>query len=64
LALRGLQLGVAINEYADIHQRGDFLIRGILGPTNSPAPWSSATPWMSARQCGSKSAMPPQPTRT
>jgi small ligand-binding sensory domain FIST len=31
LALRGLQLGVAINEYADTHQRGDFLIRGILG---------------------------------
>jgi small ligand-binding sensory domain FIST len=31
LAMRGLHLGVAINEYADEHERGDFLIRGVLG---------------------------------
>ena len=31
LALRGLHLGVAMNEYAETHERGDFLIRGILG---------------------------------
>ncbi|NMI01965.1 histidine kinase [Pseudonocardia sp. K10HN5] len=28
---RGLQLGVAMNEYAEEHGRGDFLIRGVLG---------------------------------
>jgi small ligand-binding sensory domain FIST len=31
LAIRGLHLGVAINEYAETHERGDFLIRGVLG---------------------------------
>ena len=31
LALRGLHLGLAMNEYADNHGRGDFLIRGVLG---------------------------------
>ena len=30
-ASRGLQLGIALNEYADDHDRGDFLVRGILG---------------------------------
>ena len=27
----GLHLGIAIDEYADEHGRGDFLIRGVLG---------------------------------
>ena len=31
LVARGLHLGVAIDEYADEHGRGDFLIRGVLG---------------------------------
>jgi small ligand-binding sensory domain FIST len=31
LALRGLHLGVAIDEYAEAHGRGDFLIRGVVG---------------------------------
>ncbi|WP_308259040.1 FIST N-terminal domain-containing protein [Pseudonocardia sp. H11422] len=31
LAGRGLHLGVAMNEYAEDHGRGDFLIRGVLG---------------------------------
>ena len=31
LASSGLQLGIALDEYADEHDRGDFLIRGILG---------------------------------
>lgn len=31
LAARGLQLGIAMDEYADEHERGDFLIRGIVG---------------------------------
>jgi small ligand-binding sensory domain FIST len=31
LAMRGLHLGIAMNEYADTHERGDFLIRGVLG---------------------------------
>jgi small ligand-binding sensory domain FIST len=31
LASSGLQLGIAMNEYADEHDRGDFLIRPILG---------------------------------
>ncbi|GEL18725.1 FIST signal transduction protein [Pseudonocardia asaccharolytica] len=31
LAGRGLHLGVAMNEYANDHGRGDFLIRGVLG---------------------------------
>ncbi|MGH3854790.1 MAG: FIST signal transduction protein [Pseudonocardiaceae bacterium] len=30
-ALRGLQIGVAMDEYAEEHERGDFLIRGVLG---------------------------------
>jgi small ligand-binding sensory domain FIST len=31
LVVRGLHLGVAMNEYAEDHGRGDFLIRGVLG---------------------------------
>jgi small ligand-binding sensory domain FIST len=31
LASRGLQLGIAMNEYAETHERGDFLIRAVLG---------------------------------
>jgi small ligand-binding sensory domain FIST len=31
LASSGLQLGIALDEYAEDHDRGDFLIRGILG---------------------------------
>jgi small ligand-binding sensory domain FIST len=31
LASRGLQVGVAMDEYADEHGRGDFLIRGVVG---------------------------------
>jgi small ligand-binding sensory domain FIST len=30
-AARALQLGVVVDEYADEHARGDFLVRGILG---------------------------------
>jgi len=30
-AVRGLHLGVAMNEYAETHERGDFLIRAMLG---------------------------------
>jgi small ligand-binding sensory domain FIST len=31
LAARGLHLGIAMDEYADEHGRGDFLVRGVLG---------------------------------
>jgi small ligand-binding sensory domain FIST len=31
LATTGLQIGVAMDEYADEHGRGDFLVRGIAG---------------------------------
>ncbi|GAA3837841.1 FIST N-terminal domain-containing protein [Sphaerisporangium flaviroseum] len=31
LVASGLQIGVAMDEYAESHERGDFLIRGILG---------------------------------
>src|SRR5436305_3577544 len=31
LATRGLQIGIAIDEYADEHDHGDFLVRGIAG---------------------------------
>jgi len=31
LATAGLQVGVAMDEYAEEHERGDFLVRGILG---------------------------------
>jgi small ligand-binding sensory domain FIST len=31
LASRGLHLGIAMDEYAEVHERGDFLIRGVLG---------------------------------
>jgi small ligand-binding sensory domain FIST len=28
---RGLQIGIAMDEYAEEHERGDFLIRGVVG---------------------------------
>ena len=31
LVTAGLHIGVAIDEYAEIHERGDFLIRGVVG---------------------------------
>ncbi|MCW2718376.1 FIST N-terminal domain-containing protein [Pseudonocardia sp.] len=31
LAARGLHLGIAMDEYAEDHGRGDFLIRGVVG---------------------------------
>jgi small ligand-binding sensory domain FIST len=31
LASSGLQLGLALNEYVEEHDRGDFLIRGLVG---------------------------------
>jgi small ligand-binding sensory domain FIST len=31
LAFSGLQIGIAMNEYAEEHERGDFLIRGVGG---------------------------------
>ena len=31
MVARGLHIGVAIDEYAEEHGRGDFLIRGVLG---------------------------------
>ncbi len=31
LALTGLQIGIAMDEYAEVHERGDFLIRGVAG---------------------------------
>jgi small ligand-binding sensory domain FIST len=31
LASGGLQVGIAMDEYAEEHERGDFLVRGILG---------------------------------
>jgi small ligand-binding sensory domain FIST len=31
LASRGLQVGIAIDEYAEEHEQGDFLVRGIAG---------------------------------
>lgn len=31
LALRGLQIGIAMDEYAEVHERGDFLIRAVVG---------------------------------
>jgi small ligand-binding sensory domain FIST len=31
LAFKGLQIGIAMNEYAEEHERGDFLIRGVAG---------------------------------
>lgn len=31
LASRGLHVGIAMDEYAEVHDRGDFLVRGVLG---------------------------------
>jgi small ligand-binding sensory domain FIST len=31
LAARGLLIGVAMNEYAEEHEQGDFLVRGVVG---------------------------------
>jgi small ligand-binding sensory domain FIST len=35
LASRGLHIGIAMDEYADDHETGDFLIRGVLGIDNA-----------------------------
>ncbi len=35
LASRGLHIGIAMDEYAEVHERGDFLIRGVLGVDDS-----------------------------
>ena len=35
LASRGLEVGIAMNEYVEEHERGDFLVRGILGVDKS-----------------------------
>jgi len=35
LAAEGLQLGVAMDEYAEAHEHGDFLIRGVVGADRS-----------------------------
>jgi small ligand-binding sensory domain FIST len=35
LASQGLHIGIAADEYADEHDRGDFLIRGVLGAEKS-----------------------------
>ena len=31
MVARGLHLGIAMDEYADDHRQGDFLIRGVVG---------------------------------
>ncbi|MDQ1711357.1 MAG: hypothetical protein QOE45_807 [Frankiaceae bacterium] len=31
LASRGLQIGIVMDEYAEVHERGDFLIRAVMG---------------------------------
>lgn len=31
LVVHGLQIGVAMDEYAEEHERGDFLVRGVMG---------------------------------
>jgi small ligand-binding sensory domain FIST len=31
LVARGLQVGIVVDEYAEQHERGDFLVRGVLG---------------------------------
>lgn len=31
LASRGLQIGIAMDEYVEVHDRGDFLIRAVMG---------------------------------
>jgi small ligand-binding sensory domain FIST len=35
LASEGLQIGIAMDEYVDEHERGDFLVRGVLGAERS-----------------------------
>jgi small ligand-binding sensory domain FIST len=35
LAMAGLQIGIAIDEYAEEHGSGDFLVRGLLGADSS-----------------------------
>src|SRR3954468_12353884 len=35
LASQGLHIGIAVDEYAEEHDRGDFLIRGVLGADRS-----------------------------
>jgi small ligand-binding sensory domain FIST len=35
LATHGLQIGIAIDEYAESHEHGDFLVRGIAGVDES-----------------------------
>jgi small ligand-binding sensory domain FIST len=35
LVTQGLHVGIAVNEYAEEHERGDFLVRGVLGADRS-----------------------------
>ena len=61
---RGLQLGVVVDEYADVHPRGAFLVRGILDADEATARSPSATSWRSAGPSASSCATPGRPRRT
>jgi small ligand-binding sensory domain FIST len=57
LASAGLQIGVAMDEYAEEHERGDFLVRGILGLDQGRG-------GVAVGRCASRCATPRRPTTT
>jgi small ligand-binding sensory domain FIST len=64
LALRGLHLGVAMNESAATHERGDFLIRGVLGADERTGAVVVGDTVDVGTTGGSRFVMPLPPTRT
>jgi small ligand-binding sensory domain FIST len=64
LASAGLQIGVAMDEYADEHASGDFLIRAVLGSCPTRRASRSATSSRSAAPSPSMSATRRRPTTT
>ena len=64
LAVAGLLLGIVIDENQPEHERGDFLVRPIIGADESEGRSPSATTSASGRRSVSTSATPARPTRT
>ena len=61
---QGLHIGRVINEYQETFQRGDFLVRNVIGRRRRRGDRRSPTSSASARPSSSTSATPRPPTRT
>ena len=60
----GLHLGVVVDEHRLDFERGDFLVRNVLGADRDTGAIASATTSTSARPCSSRCATRRRPTRT